>query len=242
MVSTPLTDTRDQLLEATLAHVPFDGWTEAAFQAAITDLGIDEGLARAVCPRGAFDLALACHAQGDGVMLAQLRDEDLTGMRFRDKVTTAVWYRLEAMPDKEVIRRATTLFALPQHAGDGARAVWGTCDAIWTALGDSSQDVNWYTKRATLSAVYSATLLYWLGDDSPGHQKTREFLDRRIDNVMQIEKIKAQVNANPALKPFLAAPNWLFGKIRAPGKTARTDLPGTVSPDTMTPGTTGPRR
>ena len=56
---------------------------------------------------------------------------------------------------------------------------------------------TWYSKRATLSAVYSSALLYWLGDDSPGASATREFVGRRIDNVMQIEDVKARIRGNP---------------------------------------------
>jgi hypothetical protein len=90
-------------------------------------------------------------------------------------------------------------FALPQYAADGARAIWGTADAIWEALGDASDDYNWYTKRATLSAVYGATVLYWLGDESPENRDTWAFLDRRIEDVMRIEKVKAEVQKNPVL-------------------------------------------
>ena len=145
-------------------------------------------------------------------------------LRYRDRVATAVRFRLEAVPDKELVRRGTTLFALPKHAADGARAIWGTADAIWTALGDTSRDLNWYTKRATLSAVYAATVLFWLGDDSPGHQATWEFLDRRIDDVMQIEKAKAAFRENPLGKALLAAPMKLLNRIKAP--KAPDDLPG----------------
>ncbi|EEE38344.1 rpsU-divergently transcribed protein [Rhodobacteraceae bacterium KLH11] len=221
-------DTKEQLLNAILNHVPFDGWSETSFRAAIADCDLDAGLAQAICPRGAVDLALAFHARGDAAMLERLRTEDLSGLKFRDKVAAAVRFRLQAVEDKEAVRRGVTLFALPMHAADGARAVWGTCDLIWDALGDSSEDVNWYTKRATLSGVYSSTLLYWLGDDSPGHQATWEFLDRRIEGVMQFEKLKAQVNSNPLLKPFLAVPNWLAGQVKAPLKAPR-DLPGSLS-------------
>jgi ubiquinone biosynthesis protein COQ9 len=84
-----------------------------------------------------------------------------------------------------------------RHAADGARAIWGTADAIWTALGDTSDDMNWYSKRASLSAVYGATVLFWLGDDSTGHQATWDFLDRRIEGVMRFEKAKAAMAANP---------------------------------------------
>ena len=196
-------DAKAALLAAITPHVPFDGWSEAAFRAAIADSGIDPGLARGVCPRGAVDLALAFHRAGDDAMVRRLKETDLTALRFRDRVARAVRYRLEAVPDRELVRRGMTLFALPTHALDGARAVWGTVDRIWEALGDRSDDVNWYTKRASLAGVYSATLLYWLGDDSPDHARTWEFLDRRIDEVMQVEKLKAGISDNSVLKQRL---------------------------------------
>jgi ubiquinone biosynthesis protein COQ9 len=230
MTADTFAHTRDLLLDAILGHVPFDGWSEAAFTAAIADTETDAALARAICPRGAVDLALAQHARGDALMLDRLAQTDMGALRFRDRIATAVRFRLEATHDREVVRRAVTLFALPHYGADGARAIWGTVDAIWTALGDTSRDGNWYSKRATLSAVYSSTLLYWLGDDSAGHQATWDFLDRRIGDVMRIETLKAKLRDNPALKPLLAGPQWLFGRIRAPGDW-RADLPGSVTRD-----------
>ncbi|TDK42352.1 COQ9 family protein [Antarcticimicrobium luteum] len=220
-------DIKDRLLDAALIHVAFDGWTEATFKAAVADAGIDPALARALCPRGAVDLALGFHARGDAMMLELLGASHLDGMRFRDKIALAVRLRLEAVPDREAVRRGVTLFAMPQYAADGAKAIWGTCDLIWNTLGDTSRDVNWYTKRATLSAVYSSTVLYWLGDDSPGHEATWAFLDRRIDDVMRFEGMKAKVRGNPLLKPLLAGPEWLAAQIHAP-KDRRGDLPGSV--------------
>jgi ubiquinone biosynthesis protein COQ9 len=217
---------KEQLLDAALMHVPFDGWSETTFQAAIADTSIDSTVARAVCPRGSVDLAVAYHKRGDALMIDRMNAEDLSEMKYRDKIAAMVRFRLEAVTDKEVVRRGTTLFALPQHASDGAKLVWGTCDAIWDALGDTSDDVNWYTKRATLSAVYSSTVLYWLGDTSDGHQATWEFLDRRIDNVMQIEKVKAQVRNSPTLSKLLTGPNWLLSHVKAPSRVPKMDLPG----------------
>ena len=159
-MTVPYETAREQLLEAALMHVPFDGWSEATFKAAIRDADVAPEVARSVCPRGAVDLAMAFHRRGDAVLRDRLAGMDMSGMRFRDKVTEAVWIRLEVAEDKEAVRRGTTLFALPLYAADGARLIWEPADTIWTALGDTSDDVNWYTKRATLSGVRSATLLY----------------------------------------------------------------------------------
>ena len=223
-MSTPYDDVKSKVLDAAMAHVVFDGWSDETLKAAVADAGVEPALARAIFPRGAVDLALAYHQHGDKLMLEKLAAADLTELKFREKVAAAVRFRLE-VSDKEAVRRGMTLFALPQHAADGAKALWATADAIWDALGDTSEDVNWYTKRASLSAVLSSTVLYWLGDESEGGEATREFLDRRIENVMAVEKLKAQVNDNPLLKPFMAGPNWLAKQIRAPMRKPRMDWP-----------------
>jgi ubiquinone biosynthesis protein COQ9 len=221
-----MSDPKDLLLDAALPHVAFDGWTEATFNAALADSGIDRAVACAICPRGAVDLAVAYHHRGDAQMLAALKATDLSEMRFRDRIAHAVRLRLEAVGDKEAVRRGTTLLALPHYAPDGAKLIWGTADHIWEALGDTSDDFNWYSKRMTLSGVYSATVLFWLGDTSEGHAATWAFLDRRIDNVMQIEKLKAQVNKSPALSKLMAGPNWLLGKVKPPARFSKGDFPG----------------
>lgn len=212
-----------QLLEAALPHVPFDGWSESTFKAAIADSGLAPGLARALFPRGGVDLALAYHRRGDDEMVAALAQRKLDALRFRDRMALAVRLRLE-VADRELVRRGTTLFSLPIHAADGAKAIWQTADRIWTALGDSSTDVNWYTKRATLSGVYGATVLYWLGDESAESEATWDFLDRRIEQVMQIEKLKQGFRENRFGKAWLAGPGKLFETIRAP--RLPDDLPG----------------
>ena len=216
---------KDQLLDAVLAHVPFDGWSETAFRAAAAEAEIDMTMARAVCQRGAIDLACAYHKRGDELMVSRLQTEQLPD-RFRDKVAFSVRARIEAVSDIEAVRRGSTLFALPMHVADGAKLIWGTSDLIWKSLGDSSDDVNWYTKRATLSGVYSATVLYWLGDTSTDNQATWEFLDRRIDDVMKIEKAKAQVRDSKLLSTLFAGPNWVLSQIKAPTDMPNVDLPG----------------
>ncbi|SDZ16625.1 ubiquinone biosynthesis protein COQ9 [Jannaschia faecimaris] len=222
-----MNDLKDRLLDAALPHVAFDGWSEATFRAAIEDAQVTPAQGRAACPRGALDLAFAFHSRGDDRMVAQIRGQDLSEMRFRDRVAHAVRTRIEiASENREAVRRGVTLFALPMHAADGLRALWGTSDAIWDVLGDTSDDVNWYTKRGTLSGVYSATVLYWLGDTSDGYRETWDFLDRRIDNVMQIEKVKGQVRKSPVLSRLMAGPNMILDRIKAPVRGARSDLPG----------------
>jgi ubiquinone biosynthesis protein COQ9 len=213
----------DRLLDAALLNVPFDGWSEAPLRAATTETGISTGLAKALFPRGAVDLALAYHKRGDDEMARRFAAEDHSDLRYSEKVARAIRIRLE-LADRELVRRGATLFALPQHATDGAKAIWGSADAVWTALGDTSEDVNWYTKRMTLSGVYSATVLFWLGDDSLEQQATWDFLDRRIANVMQFEKAKARATDSRLGQALAKGPLALLSRLRAPQRPG--DMPG----------------
>ncbi len=216
--------TKDDFLDAALTHALFDGWSPATIDAARADLGLSAEAVRQMFPKGARDLALAYHKRLDAQMVEALRGEDLGEMRFRDRITHAVRLRLE-IADKELVRRGMSLFALPQHGLTGARALWDTADEIWTVLGDTSRDINWYTKRSTLSAVISSTALYWLGDESEGNAASWAFLDRRIENVMQFEKFKAGAKKNPVVDGFMKGPGKVFDMVKAP-RSSRPGYPG----------------
>jgi ubiquinone biosynthesis protein COQ9 len=125
----------------------------------------------------------------------------VAGMKVRDRIRSAVRIRLERHAgERDAARRALSLLALPLNAALGLKLLYRTVDAMWYAAGDTSVDFNFYTKRATLAGVYSATLLYWLNDRTEGGQGTWDFLDRRLDDVMRIEKIKSQVRAWPGAR------------------------------------------
>lgn len=225
----PTPEPRDALLDAALMHVPFDGWGPATVKAAIADTGIDPALARALFPRGGLDMAVAFHDRADAALAVELRAADLSAMRIRERISHAVRRRLEIAGDKECVRRAAALFALPTNSVEGARLIWRTADTIWTALGDASDDFNWYSKRSILSGVYGATVLYWLGDDSPDNAPTWEFLDRRIGDVMTFEKVKAKANDSSLFRTVFAGPRWALGRVRAPVRVDG-DLPGRMNP------------
>jgi ubiquinone biosynthesis protein COQ9 len=110
-------------------------------------------------------------------------------------------------------RRALALLAQPQHAALSARLLWQAADAMWRAAGDTATDYNHYTKRAILSAIYSATLLHWTQDDSADFADTRAFIERRIDGVMRFEKTKAKLIG---LGDKLPDPARFLGRLRYP--------------------------
>ena len=182
-----------EILQAALADLAFEGFTDAVVEKAGQSAGIDPSEVALAFPRGGIDLAIYFVRDGVAQMEAKLATLDIESMKIRERIKTAVQTTLEVDTDyKEIARRAFNMLALPGNTKDASLCLAHTVDVMWRSTGDKSTDFNFYTKRATLAAVYSATRLFWLNDDSADAQDSWAFLDRRIDNVMQIEKGKAK--------------------------------------------------
>jgi ubiquinone biosynthesis protein COQ9 len=188
----PLEKLRRELALAVGENAVFDGWTRKAVDSAAAQLGIDPVQARLAMPKdqaGMIDLYIQ---EVDRALEAYFTPKRLAGTKIREKIRSLIWRRLEIMgPAREAVRRALAILAMPQNLPLGLKAGWRTADVMWRMAGDTSTDFNHYTKRMTLGAVYASTLLVWLDDESEGWSETAGFLDRRIDDVMKIEKLKA---------------------------------------------------
>jgi ubiquinone biosynthesis protein COQ9 len=192
---------RERLLDAMLPEAARDGWTLKALRKAADDIRLSVGEVELAAPNGVIDLIDAVADRADREMARNLTEHDLAALKIRARVTLAIRTRLETLePHKEAIRRSILAMSVPVRAGVAARIGWRTADRIWNGLGDTSTDANWYSKRAILAAVHAAVLFHWSNDKSEDQQSTWDFLDRRIENVMQFEKLKAQA------KPFDTLP------------------------------------
>lgn len=187
-----LDEVRAHLAPLLPAHAAFDGWGPAALELAAADAGVDPDIARVAFKDGAVRMIDAWFKSVDHAMAARLPAEQLAAMKIRARITALVWARIETVaPDREALRRALAILALPQNAAKAARMGWRAVDLMWRLAGDTATDLNHYTKRMTLGAVYGSTVLALLADESEDLADTSAFLDRRIDNVMQFEKAKA---------------------------------------------------
>lgn len=216
-----LPDLRRRLLAAMLRHAPFDGWSEKALVAAARDEGVTPVMAAVAFQGGPAEAAEFFNTEADRQMaeaveaaiaeaaVATFPSADAVaaeaigmapagarsiGLKIRERVTLAVRTRLlQHAAQREALRAMASFLAMPAHVGLASRCLWRTVDAMWRAVGDSSTDYNYYTKRALLAGVYGSTVLVWLDDRSEGFADTFAFLDRRIGDVMAIERGKARL-------------------------------------------------
>lgn len=191
----------------------FDGWGDAALETAARAAGVDPDVARLAFPHGGPQMFEAWLDSVDAAMAEAFPPERIAALRVRDRIGELVfWRKRHALPQREAVRRALSMLALPQHAPQGARLLWRTADRIWAQAGDTATDWNWYSKRAILSGVYAATTLYWLDDRSDELAATRAFLDRRIGEVMRFETWKRGL----ADSPYRFSLTRFLGRLRYP--------------------------
>ena len=184
---------KTQILDALLPIAAFDGWNTASLRQAVRAAELPSSSHDTYFPGGGIEAiefwSETCNARVE----AYFAERDIEEMRIRDKVTEGVWSYIEAMENHEdAARRAMARLSLPDAIGRGPKHVWATADTVWRAIGDTSTDINFYSKRTILSGVISSVFVKWLTDNDPNKKATREFLDARIANVMAFEKAKFQ--------------------------------------------------
>ncbi len=211
-----LDEIRLALAPAIGRNAAFDGWSAAAVSAAASEIGVDADIAQLAFKDGAMAMIDAWIDSIDMEVARRLPPEKLNAIKIRERITALLATRMEIMaPDRESLRRAMGVLASPQNLVRAAKIGWRTADRNWRLAGDTATDFNHYTKRMTLSAVYASLLVVFVNDDSEDFAEARAFLDRRIDNVMQFEKVKAQVKKRREHVPSLSR---FIGRLRYPAR------------------------
>jgi ubiquinone biosynthesis protein COQ9 len=191
---------KDDLVRGMLIHVPFDGWSDASIIAAARECGISDDEARLLLPGGAIDAIDHFTDLADRDMAVALDKLESRPMGITSIIREAILCRLDgAAPHREAVASALRVLARPQHAPLAARTLYRTVDRIWRLTGDGAVDFSFYTKRATLAGVYSATLLYWVANPSADRQRIEAFLDQRLREVALIPKISAPAQKAAAM-------------------------------------------
>ena len=198
---------RFDLIKAMLPHVPFDGWSWEAMEQGAIDIGFENKKK----PTLRMDIYKDTFKNGsiefidvfsEMIDLEVKENYDLIGSkpeRVPEKIKKIIIIRLNSCQKyKEAIRKSISITAIPSNAKISLNILYRTCNSIWRMAGDKSTDFSFYTRRMSLAAVYTSTLLFWLNDSSHNHIETESFLDRRLNDISKISTFK---------KPFYTLKN-----------------------------------
>lgn len=211
-----LEELRISLAPAIADAAAFDGWSEVSVRDAAAAAGIDPAAAVFAFSGGPMQMIEAWVHGIDAAMRQALPAEQIASLKIRERIRTLVQFRLDAIAhQKEALRRALSIMAMPQNSARAVKLGWSSADAMWRLAGDTASDYNHYTKRMTLGSIYAATLAVYANDRSEDSAETKAFLDRRIEGIMKFEKAKARL-LRPREEHF--SPARLLGRLRYPAR------------------------
>ena len=187
------------LVNAMLVHVPFDGWSWTALEQGAIDMDFETKLNFEdrkkiyydLFKNGPIDFIETFSKIIDDEMEKNYESLAIKPDRVPQKIKTIILIRLHlSQKYKEAVRSSLSLTAIPKNSKQSLKILYRTCHKIWKIAGDTSTDFSFYTKRASLAAVYSSTLLFWLNDNSSTQDETEAFLDRRLKDISKISNLK----------------------------------------------------
>ncbi|KIW89414.1 rpsU-divergently transcribed protein [Cladophialophora bantiana CBS 173.52] len=176
----PFPETQDRILSAAISRVPQHGFTEMALALGAKDAGYLDVTIQ-LFPRGVFDL-INYHLVTQRLALkdtVQFPKGSTLGLGAKLKTLTMARLRANA----DVIHQwqgALGQMSLLENIPASVKELNALSDEIWYLAGDTTVDFSWYTKRASLAAVYASSEMFMTTDTSNDFSATDEFLDRRL--------------------------------------------------------------
>lgn len=187
-------DRKQSFLYYVLDDIKINGWREDFFDSYTREGVFTENEIRVFFPKGRIDFLRYWFDLSDALMSDDLDEIEVLELKVRDRIKTIIKIRLERWKDFKVsIKKTLPVLLMPSYTTHFTFSLMQTSNLIWKIAGDRSVDFNFYTKRGLLLGVYSTTLIYWLDDNSKNDQNTWEFLDRRIEEVLQVPKVKQNI-------------------------------------------------
>ena len=190
---------RINLIKAMLTHVPFDGWTWEAMEQGAIDIGYEKKktsserikIFKNLFKNGSIDFIDAFSEIIDLEVKENYNLIEAKPERVPEKIKIIIMIRLNLCQKyKEAVRSSISLSAIPVNTKISLNILYRTCNSIWRIVGDKSTDFSFYTRRISLGAVYTSTLLFWLNDKSNNNIETEFFLDRRLKEISKISSLK----------------------------------------------------
>ncbi|CAB10122.1 Ubiquinone biosynthesis protein coq9, mitochondrial [Schizosaccharomyces pombe] len=180
------------ILENALEHVPQLGFTEDAIVQGGQALGYSN-LSKALFPSGPMDL-ISYFFLKQRYALSSLKPHLTTIPETSGRVVQLIWSRLQG--NRDIVQHLPQMIAIctyPSNLRKSLSSLAELSDEILYLAQDKSADFQWYTKRAAISAIYSASELFMSRDTSPNFEATYNFVQHRIQHAKALNDLRNDV-------------------------------------------------
>ncbi len=173
---------RQKLLARALESLEGGSWAQLSLDNLAKSAEVAPAEAKLCFERGILDIVLYHLRQGDEAL------KKPEGQKIREKIAELIWQRVRTS-NRERTQKTAQFLSLPIHLASASKALWRTTDAIWQqAEAQGSADFSYYTKRASLAALYSQVLLFYLSPQGKEDEAVKKFIADKIDLLLKTMK------------------------------------------------------
>jgi len=187
-----LNSRRKKVLNISKKFIVKNGWNENLFLklSENSKYKIDE--LKVLFPNGYTALLEFYLNELNAEMILSSKKINLIRMKTHQRIKALIMLRLNNLQkEKDLFKKTYFILALPKHSKIAVMSLYKTVDEMWFLAGDISTDFNFYSKRAILASIYSATILYWINNNNL--KQTTKFLDNQLAKVSKIPEIKNKI-------------------------------------------------
>lgn len=167
-----------------------EGWNIDTFNKTKKRLKLDSSIINDNFPNELDDLILFFNSFINNKVLIFYKKKRIKNS-IRLKILTSLKIRFEILnKNKNAIKKSLIYLAKPTNQILSTKLIYKIVDFTWNSIGDKSKDINFYTKRAILAAIYSSAIIIWLNDKTDNLDKTSMFLEKSIMNMNIISVLK----------------------------------------------------
>jgi ubiquinone biosynthesis protein COQ9 len=108
------------------------------------------------------------------------------GESIRSFIGNMLLYRIKEIPS-DMHKALKDYYLSLKHIDEAPKAIWNSADSIWKAAGDTSTDMNYYSKRFLLSSIYTMSLRHYAKNPESIDEYVQESLDKLVNRMQKLK-------------------------------------------------------
>lgn len=194
-----------KILNEFLRNCAFNGWNLQTLEESARNCGILENQIPLIFDNGIFDLTEFYISENNKKTSEKIaKIEGFSNLKIREKINLILVTRFEIEYENKLQLQALFNFYATfdniksfENSFRPISLAFKNCykiaDFMWLEINDKSTDFNFYTKRLTLAKIIFKSTIVFMKDNTKNLEKTKNYIAKQIDKVMQFEKCKAKL-------------------------------------------------
>lgn len=190
-------DDKEKITQKFIELLSFEGWNQQTLEKAGIECGFDRNYIQILYPGKIDEFSQEFISERNRQAIFKAKLEGFDNLKTTQKAQELIFQRIKqyhyTLHTVEAVRKFASYCMNPGNIFASFRSIYQFSSDSWYEMGDKSTDFSFYTKRISFSSIYIKSFLYSLSDKSDNLQETKKFIQKSIDALMKINKLKQTI-------------------------------------------------